>query len=272
MPGRKRSHGMGIFRATIAALIVTLAWTAIVRADDYGPHPRIREIRAALPILLATTMPGATVPGVVIVGDTAVASWTSGTKSGFATLDYRNARWWMTRETTYPLACIERGSMLPPMRESIAQIAADHLPGITGVCGTIDDPPPSIAGNVPAPFGDGYRTWWRSSVGLEFANPHGRAPTDAEMSGPGANSIYYFYANAGPQPTKFPASTLTVWCPFVLDTDVHYIIEFAGADGRLGPIRATLNNNTLTFELPAFTAPANADLRGEVDYLPYREH
>lgn len=261
---------MGLFRAAIAVVLVSLGWVAAAPADDYGPHRGIREIREALPILLATTVPGATVPGVVVVGDTAVASWRSGAKSGFATLDYRNARWWLTRETTYPLVCIDRAGASPPMRQSIALIATDHLRGITGACGAIDDPPPSIGGNVPSPIGDGYRTWWTSSVGLDFAHPHGRAPTDGEMSGPGANSIFYFYASAGPQATKFPASTLIVWCPFVLDTEVHYIVEFAGADGPLGPVRATLKDNTLTFDLPAFTAPANADLRGEVDYLPYR--
>jgi len=122
------------------------------------------------------------------------------------------------------------------------------------------------------PNDGGYRVSWVSLGHAAVTAKHGRAPTDAEMSGPGANSIFYLYANSGADPLSAPQSHLEVWCPFVLDPKVHYFIEFAGPDKSLGTIPATLKDNVLTFDIPAFTAPANADIRGEIDYLPLIVH
>jgi hypothetical protein len=87
------------------------------RADDYGPHRALREIRGSLPILLATRvkrLPTSTlrpeppiavsdirVNDVVVDGDGAVAEWTAGREHGLVTLAYHHSRWWMTGEANY---------------------------------------------------------------------------------------------------------------------------------------------------------------------------
>ena len=129
-------------------------------------------------------------------------------------------------------------------------------------------------GRIALENADGYRAQWTGpgDWGSSILRGTGRAPTDSEMTGPGANSIFFVYATVGPKKLVAPKSTLTIWCPFVLDTSVHYFIEIAGPDAVVGPVTATLKDNTLAFELPAFTAQPGVDLKGEIDFTPWRPH
>ena len=303
---------MGLLRAAFAVLLVIVAWMPVVRAEDHGPRRGVREVRAAVPILVHREMEQlflgkAVVDDAIVGNDNAIVDFHGDRGRGIAVLSYKNAIWWLvgsafeerhasgswwtTDSPALPASCTTTTSAAPSaddLREALGADAAtialwsSHV----GAPQSVVHPPANTSGDIsqacytgttyivngPTDIENdaGYHVSWTSGKPFGLVAPHGRAPNDAEMSGPGANSIFYLYANGGPAPLIAPASTLTIWCPFVLDTSVHYIIEFAGADGPLGPVRATLNDNTLTFELPAFTAPPNADLRGEVDYLPYR--
>lgn len=242
-----------------------------------------------------------------IVGhDRAIVDFHGPHGRGIAVLTYAEARWWLVGATyedvrgdaswwdwetpATPLTCA-RTSTAPTAAFLRTSLGADVA---TAALWSAHASPPasgqrstSLPGNLvrdclpdiyPTPYplarvtnDDGYRVGWTTSGAWGgVLDAHGRSPTDAEMSGPGANSIFYLYANGGATALAVPKSTLTIWCPFVLDPSVHYFIEFSGADAQLGPIHATLDDNTLMFEIPAFAAPSDADLRGEVDYLPYR--
>jgi len=314
MAERMRSQNMSFFRATIAALLLIAAGTTAVRADDHGSRRGIREVRAAVPILVDRDMRQlylgrAVVDDAIVESDHAIVDFHGDRGRGIAVLSYKNATWWLvgsafeerhpgrswwtTDSPGAPASCKTTTSVTPTADALRAALGADAATASLWSLRAMPQPTSSSAptpayvgipqacaigatyivnGYVAIANDAGYRVSWTSPKPFDLADPHGRAPDDAEMSGPGANSIFYLYANGGKGSSGTPASTLIVWCPFVLDTSVHYIIEFSGADSRLGPIRATLDDNTLTFEIPAFTAPPNADLRGEVDYLPYREH
>lgn len=90
---------------TVALLALLLSGlTSALQADEYGPHPAIRAIRAALPVLLAPHLkslgtPGRlAVPDIVVDGDAALASWNSGSARGLILLNYHPNGWWMTGE------------------------------------------------------------------------------------------------------------------------------------------------------------------------------
>ncbi len=262
-------------------------------------HRTMRELFLGSPI----------VDDAIVGSDNAIVDFHGDRGRGIAALTYKNATWWLVGSVfeqqragwswwtgdspAAPWSCRTTTKTAPTaayLRDALGADAAtvalwtahgrdprDVVLPFSPIRGS--DMPQACAtgaiyivnGHTSVANDAGYRVSWTSPEAFGLANVHGRAPDDAEMSGPGANSIFYIYANGGPVALSAPKSTLSIWCPFVLDTGVHYIIEFSGADGRLGPIRATLNDNTLTFEIPAFTAPAKADLRGEVDYLPYRK-
>ena len=88
-----------------AFLAVSLLLAAgIARADDYGPHPALRAIRSALPVLLATRLKvlhateRVTVPDVVVDGNSAIAGWSAGHANGLALFARHPNGWWMTGE------------------------------------------------------------------------------------------------------------------------------------------------------------------------------
>ncbi len=115
---------------------------------------------------------------------------------------------------------------------------------------------------------DGYRPDWSGPQGWSKGLVRGisRAPTDAEMSVPGADAVFFFSTTVGTEPVAIPKTRLDVWCPFVLDPDARYSLAITG-DTIVGPLDGTMANNVLHFEIPAFSAKAGTYLQGEVDWL-----
>ncbi len=119
---------------------------------------------------------------------------------------------------------------------------------------------------------DGYRPEWYGTQGWWKGLMRGisRAPTDAEMSVPGADAVFFFSATVGKAPVAIGKTTLHVWCPFVLDPEARYSLAITGNDTIVGPFDGTMSNNGLYFEIPAFTAKPGTYLQGEIDWLRRR--
>lgn len=243
----------------IAALLTLLlcGLTCAVRADEYGPHPAIRAIRAALPVLLAAGLKSPAgpvrVPDIVVDGDAAIASWDAGKESGLALLSYRPNGWWMTAGVAPP----------PHLRD----LATAHIPAMARDDGLLTPLVTTLAG---------YRTSWTGSKHGSGAAPsdftfRDRAPTVSEMPpSRGADAVYFFtlQSKATQNVSVTAGSTLDVWAPFVLDPRLHYTLTLALGDPTIGPLEGTLSDNTMHFILPAFSAPPSVDLMGEIDGDP----
>lgn len=128
----------------------------------------------------------------------------------------------------------------------------------------------------------GYEIWLRytrsnASPGARFSFVYGRAPTQAEFlpyptTYPfSSESVFYYDLTIGdPKPVTFePGSVLSVWFPFVLDDRIRYDMYVDGADRPIGPITTRVFDNTLSFELPAFTVTPGKTLVGEIDGNPH---
>jgi hypothetical protein len=61
---------------------------------------------------------------------------------------------------------------------------------------------------------------------------------------------------------------LTLWAPFVLDTTERYTLDVPGARPPILGVRARLQNNTLSFQLPPFALPLRTILRGTISKTP----
>jgi hypothetical protein len=63
-------------------------------------------------------------------------------------------------------------------------------------------------------------------------------------------------------------TTLDVWFPFVIDPSLRYSLTIAHTDPAIGPIDATISDNTAHFALPAFGLRPGAEVQGEIDGGP----
>jgi hypothetical protein len=304
-----------MMRWLAGALLLAALGTGAARADDVGPTRGIREVRGALPVMLARRLhaTGNTTPvrtvDVVVDKDRALASWTAGDASGLVYLEYRLARWWMKAEAntfdddgdwsfepagSLPL-CRDLHASGPTSAELIGpdfaiardlvDLARSHVTQIARADALASVPHASRAASiltssactVSPVTGDDYqatiaeppRATWKP-LDPTF---HGRAPTDGEMNGAGADAIFFFSRDIdGAKGFSFPAHTkLDIWCPFVLDPEVRYSLTLVGGDPIVGPIDGTMSDNTMHFDLPAFSAAPGAELRGEIDWLPQRQ-
>ncbi len=219
------------FYAGILAATFVLCALGIASASDIGSRRSVREVRAAIPVLVPTAI----VDGVTIDHDQATVAIHYGKHRGTASLSYHQARWWLVQATS---------------RWSPEYYLTHDQPGILNA--------------------DGYLATWHSADAWSgsYENILSRAPSDAEMVGVDANSIYFFELRVGAKTVTAPKSTLTVWCPFVLDTQSHYSMTFAGGGVDVGHIDGTLKDNTLTFALPAFTAQPSQTVQGEIEVNP----
>ncbi|MDP9111709.1 MAG: hypothetical protein M3M96_08765 [Candidatus Eremiobacteraeota bacterium] len=232
-----------------ALLLIALPCAA--PADEYGPHPAIRAIRGALPILLARHLkrldtPGRlTIPDIVVDGDVAIATWKYGSGRGLVLLNYHPNGWWMTGSSDLP--------------SHLLDLATAHIPKFARA--------DALAQTV------GYRSTWQhvSGAPLTGFTFHDRAPTASEMApSRGADAVYFFTLQPnGTQKISVAAgSTLDVWAPFVLDPHLRYTLTLAMGDPTIGPLEGRLSDNTMHFILPAFTAPPSVELMGEIDADP----
>ena len=108
----------------------------------------------------------------------------------------------------------------------------------------------------------------------EFSQVYGRAPTKAEfLPYPtpdgfySSDAVFYFDLTIdATKPVTFaPGSRIFVWFPFVLDDTLRYNLTIGFADKPIGPVYATAFDNTLEFELPAFTVVPGKQLMAEID-------
>lgn len=101
-----------------------------------------------------------------------------------------------------------------------------------------------------------------------------RAPSEAEswhyFPGGDAWAFFTIEATDGASHAVPANATISIWCPFVLDRDLTYSVTIAHADAPIGPLPATVRDNTFIIALPAFTLPAGARLMGEIDGFPAR--
>ncbi len=78
-----------------------------------------------------------------------------------------------------------------------------------------------------------------------------------------AKSLYAVqFAFSGPRTVTFEnGSRINVWFPYVLNPNARYTLAM---NGTLGTIDAYLHDNTLSFELPSFTARPGAKFAGDI--------
>jgi len=263
-------------RIALATLAAVLFLATAARADDFGPKRGIREVREAVPVLMAALVRSMRVPfpidvdSVVVANDGAVATWHAGSFGGLTILDYRLARWWLRETHILPLCDDDRGDLR--IADPLAADVKEHLDLKRRRCDDVADLlQPPIWANVD---GTDHYEAFLAPPGSDDLGPQppsgfrGRAPTDGEMTGPGANAIYFFSRDVGAQGVAYPAhTTLDIWCPFVLDSEVRYSLTIVGGDAIVGPLDGTMSDNTMHFDLPAFSAQPGAELRGEIDWL-----
>lgn len=228
-----------------AALALAFVATSAAASADAGPRRGIREVRAMLPAVMQAWLAPNGLSGPVrtddveVGGDAATARWTAGDAAIVTRLVYREARWWVTsiRRASDP----DR-TLLPPLGNGSTLVRDED-----GYVATV--------GPAGAPYASA--AWFD------------RAPTDAEMVGGGADGIYYLSLQlAAGRTAAFPAhATLDVWCPFFLDPELRYSLTIADVEPPVGPLDGTLRDNVLHFDLPAFTAPAGAEIQAEIDWL-----
>jgi hypothetical protein len=226
-----------------AALVLTLLAPIAARADDYGSPRDIAAIRHDLPVLVNATSP-ITFDSIYADDGQAVVQWHIGQDHDVTFLKKRYGRWWFSGHTGYS-----------PFPFSGDVSFTDGIPN--------------------RPTFDEYRVTLRFAT--SDAGPNAtiesfatRAPTQAESwaNEPSGNAYFFFSGTVqSTQPVHVQAgTTIDVWFPFVLDGSLHYSLTIAAPNTMsLGPVEGTLNDNTLHFVLPAFTAPPGAELMGEID-------
>ena len=111
-------------------------------------------------------------------------------------------------------------------------------------------------------------------AGTQITSLRARAPSPGEFlaqSPPFAGDTYgtgvvflYVDSDAKKQVTFQKGGSFDVWVPWVLDDSLRYELEFYEGKTVIGPIKATLYDNVLHFDLPAFALPPGETL-GEVD-------
>lgn len=104
----------------------------------------------------------------------------------------------------------------------------------------------------------------------------GHAPADWQRPAmPGSRLYYVFDLQAWPSSQSRTASKLkpmngdhtirfTIWFPYVLDRSKTYTLGLSKVTPPFPPVRGTLQNNVLTFQLPLFGLAGKA-ARGEID-------
>jgi len=142
---------------------------------------------------------------------------------------------------------------------------------------------------LPQSFSDAHRVFGGQGDGYDFRISYAatdapadakitslrvRAPSLSEMldsSSPPANygystGVLFFYLDvATSKPISFQAgSSVDVWVPWVLDDSLRYEFQMIQGKTLVTAAKATVHDNVLHFDLPAFTA-AGGEFIGEVD-------
>jgi hypothetical protein len=260
-------------------VVAVLAATAMgARADDYGPHPMLRDLRGSAPVLLAHFVTTPAMGDAVIEGDEAIVMWQSAGKPGLATFHRRNDRWWLvgvfdlfgpavkqqpqewTTRLSVSAAMVARAQQHAAGFDSEMPVARPYARAACARCG-------STLWN----FSDGFETTLTFDAATPAWDPTfailGRAPTVAEMPPtPHMNAFYFLsIATKGAQPVVLKSATLDVWFPYVLDAKQKYVLLLGFVNPNIEDVSGTLSGNTLHFTLPAFATIPGKDALGEID-------
>lgn len=271
-----KASSLAIAAVVLAAAIIFFPRQAA--ADDFGPHPILRDLRGSAPILLAHFGPSPVVGDAVIEGSEAIVMWQSAGKPGLATFRRRNDRWWIAgvfdlfgpAVKQQPQEWVKTLSVSPAM---VAR-AEQHLAGFDTempIARQIERAACARCGSNLWNVNDGFETTLTFDAATPTWDPTfailGRAPTVAEMPPtPHENAFYFFSIIAkGAQPVALKSSTLDVWFPYVLDAKQKYSLLLGFVNPNIEDIPGTLSDNTLTFTLPAFATIPNKDALGEID-------
>jgi hypothetical protein len=265
----------------IAAVVLAAAIALFPRqaaADDFGPHPILRDLRGSAPILIAHFAPAPILGDAVIEGNEAIVMWRSAGKPGLATFRRRNDRWWIAGVfdlfgpalKQQPQEWVKTLSVSPAM---VAR-AEQHVSGFDSempIARPFERPACARCGSNIWNSSDGFETTLTFDSATATWDPTfailGRAPTVAEMPPtPHMNAFYFFSIIAkGAQPVTLKYSTLDVWFPYVLDAKQKYSLLLGFVNPNVEDVSGTLSDNTLHFTLPAFATVPGKDALGEID-------
>lgn len=107
-----------------------------------------------------------------------------------------------------------------------------------------------------------------STVRLDIS---GRSPTEGESWLTRNENSYFFFTATVSSPSIVHidrGTTIDVWFPFALDPSKTYSLTIAHTDPTIGPVNATLKDNTLHFVLPAFAVEPGIEIMGEIEGDP----
>jgi hypothetical protein len=262
----------------IAAIVAVLVCSPSATADDYGPHPILRDLRGSAPILLAHFVQAPVLSDAVIEGSEAIVMWQAAGKPGLATFRRRNDRWWIVgvfdlfgpAVKQQPQEWVKTLSVSPAM---VAR-AEQHVSGFDSempIARPFERPACARCGSNIWNSNDGFETTLTFDAATPTWDPTftilGRAPTVAEMPPtPHMNAFYFFsIITKGAQPVTLKYSTLDVWFPYVLDAKQKYSLLLGFVNPNIEDVPGALSDNTLTFTLPAFATVPGKDALGEID-------
>jgi hypothetical protein len=271
-----KASSPAIAAVSLAAAIAL--FSGMARADDYGPHVLLHDLRGSAPILIAHFAPAPSLGDAVIEGDEAIVTWQSTGKPGLATFHRRNDRWWIAGVFNLfePAVKLRPQELATRLANSPALVsrAESHVAGLDASMPIARPFEEAACARCPSRlwnFSDGFET----ALAFDAATPtwdpsfaiRGRAPTVAEMPPTPHMNGYFFFSivTNGSEPVALKSSTLDVWFPYVLDAKQHYALLIGFLKPDLEDVAGTLTGNTLHFVLPAFATIPGKEALGEID-------
>ncbi|MFN2448690.1 MAG: hypothetical protein ABR508_02685 [Candidatus Baltobacteraceae bacterium] len=282
-----------LHRLSAGALALAFLTCAAARADDYGPRRDVAAVRTAAKRLLAHRLrsgridpASAVLSDAVVSKDEALVSWSAGKTHGLLGLRRSLDRWWDV--------CGQASGALPLFTPQFTALALQHNSAMHAASGSAAlnrpctqrfpdlsraDAIESSGGTLPAQSASAYAfllTYGANDApsGAHIASLRVRAPSGGEILGDpppprdqgGPTDVALFYLNiASSRPIVFqPPSGVDVWVPWMLDDSSSYELVMFSGHSEVGPVKGTLFDNVLHFELPGFTATPG-ELRGEID-------
>jgi hypothetical protein len=282
--------------------IVICAFTTAARADDFGPHRDIAQVRSEARRLLAQrTRNSGLDPAViqiydaVVVKDQSVLSWSNGKQRGLMGLVRQMDRWWDAMDALPAATCWSTATAYPleaaGLSKDLLSAAVLHNMDVRGLDAPCKDAAHTVLFDTRVNRSGGIAHVNRSQTSgydiiityapsnaastTTFSQIYARAPTPAEMlQNPapphgwgGPNAVLFFdVALAGAAPVAFARGTkVDVWFPFVFDDALRYDMTFTSDGKVIGPVYATIFDNVLHFELPAFSVTPAKPVMAEVD-------
>lgn len=263
--------------------------------SDVGDPAQIASIRHDVPVLLEARLAPSRTPvvkWVVADGSRAVAAWDAGDIGGLLAMALRSGGWRIIAESERdkdgwwsPLGDVPvcAHNNLPEL--SAQDLVSADLIGATSLTSLER----LLVRNVPSTpreyktvdcyylaafqFVNGYELYFRphynEDTRMEFWFAKPAASETADLSSSGGS---FHFSVAAHDWSDRPSSAIAVvrdgevslWAPFVLNPERTYVLSMEGFAPSVGAIKATIKENTLTFNLPQFTMRAGSVAHGVV--------